>query len=240
MVFQKARSEAEKILKEKMIPEFFNLNSRLLLPGVLSSVALAVLSFVISPSPAVPVILIILLVGLGILFSWLIKAPTPRGRALMDEAEGFKMYLSVAEKDRLNLMHEPELTAERFEKLLPYAIALGVENEWGQKFENALNFLGGNKKIAPACIGPVPGAGQLLSRCRISLNVGEAFPRPYHQHLQHQAHLQAAEEDGVQVAVVAAEAVAAGKPSTYEGINIDPGCISSSLRNNKYIFYDLL
>ena len=56
----------------------------------------------------------------------------------MDEAEGFKMYLSVAEKDQLNLMHEPELTVERFEKLLPFAIALGVENQWGRKFENAL------------------------------------------------------------------------------------------------------
>ena len=138
VVFQKARSEAEKILKEKMIPEFFNLNAKHLLPGVLSSVALVILAFVISPTPAVPVILIILLLGLGILFSWLMKAPTPRGKALMDEAEGFKMYLSVAEKDQLNMMHEPDLTVERFEKLLPYAIALGVENEWGKKFENAL------------------------------------------------------------------------------------------------------
>jgi uncharacterized membrane protein len=92
-----------------------------------------------SPTPAVPVILIILLVGLGILFAWLMKAPTPRGRALMDEAEGFRMYLSVAEKERLNLVHEPELTVERFEKLLPFAIALGVENQWGKKFENALS-----------------------------------------------------------------------------------------------------
>jgi uncharacterized membrane protein len=48
------------------------------------------------------------------------------------------MYLSVAEKDQLDLMYEPELTVERFEKLLPYAIALGVENQWGKKFENAL------------------------------------------------------------------------------------------------------
>lgn len=137
-MFLKARIEAEKILKQKMIPEFFNLNARHLLPGVLLSVVTVALSFALSPSPAVPVILIILFVGLVILFSWLIKAPTPRGRALMDEAEGFKMYLSVAEKDRLNLVHEPELNVERFENLLPYAIALGVENQWGERFENAL------------------------------------------------------------------------------------------------------
>ncbi len=176
MVFQKARSEAEKILKEKMIPEFFNLNSRLLLPGVLSSVALAVLSFVISPSPAVPVILIILLVGLGILFSWLIKAPTPRGRALMDEAEGFKMYLSVAEKDRLNLMHEPELTAERFEKLLPYAIALGVENEWGQKFENALKrSMEETKKYRPAWYTGTGAGPAAFSLSNFTSTMGSSF-----------------------------------------------------------------
>lgn len=138
ILFQKARSEAEKTLKEKMIPEYFNRNARHLLPGVIFSVALVLLTFALSPSPAVPVILIFILSGIGILFSWLMKAPTPLGRALMDEAEGFKMYLSVAEKDQLNLMHEPELTAGRFEKLLPYAIALKVENQWGKKFENAL------------------------------------------------------------------------------------------------------
>ena len=138
ILFQKARSEAEKTLKGKMIPEYFNRNARHLLPGVIFSVVLVLLIFALSPSPAVPVILIFILTGIGILFSWLMKAPTPLGRALMDEAEGFKMYLSVAEKDQLNLMHEPELTVERFEKLLPFAIALGVENQWGKKFENAL------------------------------------------------------------------------------------------------------
>ncbi len=137
-LFQKARNGAEKTLKGKMIPEYFNLNASQLLPGVILSVVWILLTFLVSPSPVVPVILIILLVALGILFSWLMKAPTPRGRALMDEAEGFKMYLSVAEKDQLNLMHEPELTVERFEKFLPFAIALGVENQWGRKFENAL------------------------------------------------------------------------------------------------------
>ena len=87
IVFQKARSDAENILKKKMIPEYFNLNAKHLLPGVIFSVALVLLTFALSPSPAVPVILIILLVGLGILFAWLMKAPTLRGRSMMDEAE---------------------------------------------------------------------------------------------------------------------------------------------------------
>lgn len=175
-LFLKARMEAEKTLKGKMIPEFFNLNFKHLLPGVLLSVALVALTFAISPTPAVPVILIILLVGLGILFTWLIKAPTPRGRALMDEAEGFKMYLSVAEKERLNLVHEPELTVERFESLLPYAIALGVENEWGNRFENALKrSMQDTKTYNPAWyVGTRPGAAA-FSPAHFTSTMGKSF-----------------------------------------------------------------
>ncbi len=138
LLFRKARSESDNILKEKMIPEYFNLNTKQLLPGIIFSVVWVILAFIVSPSPVVPVILLILLVALAVFFTWLIKAPTERGRAFMDETEGFRMYLSVAEKDQLNAVHEPDLTVERFEKLLPYAIALGVENQWGRKFENAL------------------------------------------------------------------------------------------------------
>lgn len=72
------------------------------------------------------------------LFYELLKAPTVIGRKVMDEIEGFRMYLSVAEEDRLNFIHPPEETPELFEKFLPYAIALGVENEWGKRFERVL------------------------------------------------------------------------------------------------------
>ena len=68
------------------------------------------------------------------LFYWLLEAPTVAGRKTLDEIEGFKLYLSVAEKDLLNFNNPPEKTAELFERYLPYAIALGVENEWGEKF----------------------------------------------------------------------------------------------------------
>ncbi len=175
-LFQRAKSEAEGILKKKMIPEYFNYNGKHLLPGVLLSVALVLLTFAISPSSAVPVILLVLLVATGILFAWLMIAPTPRGRALMDEAEGFKMYLSVAEKDRLDLMHEPELTVERFENLLPYAIALGVENEWGRKFENALKrSMQETQAYNPAWyVGTRPGAAA-FSPAHFTSTMGKSF-----------------------------------------------------------------
>lgn len=78
-------------------------------------------------------------VFLNLLFYHLLKAPTFMGRKMMDRIEGFKMYLSVAEKDRLNLLNPPENTPELFEKFLPYALALDVEQLWAERFSGVLN-----------------------------------------------------------------------------------------------------
>jgi hypothetical protein len=56
----------------------------------------------------------------------------------MDLIDGFKRYLSVAEEDRLKLVNPPERTPELFERFLPYAIALGVENRWAMQFTSVL------------------------------------------------------------------------------------------------------
>ncbi len=52
----------------------------------------------------------------------------------MDAAEGFRMYLSVAEQQRLNLENPPNKTPELFEQFLPYALALDVEQQWSEQF----------------------------------------------------------------------------------------------------------
>jgi uncharacterized membrane protein len=77
-------------------------------------------------------------VVINIIFIILLKAYTLKGRKLMDQIEGFKMYLSVAEKERLNLLNPPNETPELFEKYLPYALALDVEQHWAQKFAGVL------------------------------------------------------------------------------------------------------
>ncbi len=71
---------------------------------------------------------------LHVLFYSLLKAPTLQGRQIMDQIEGFKMYLAVGEKERLELLHPPAKTPALFEKYLPYALALDVENEWSEQF----------------------------------------------------------------------------------------------------------
>lgn len=60
---------------------------------------------------------------------------TDEGAKAWAQVAGLKLYLSVAEKDRLKFTDAPERTPERFNKLLPYAIALGVEKEWAKQFE---------------------------------------------------------------------------------------------------------
>jgi predicted membrane protein DUF2207 len=71
------------------------------------------------------------------LFFYLLRAPTALGRPIMDQLEGLRLYLQTAESDRLNL-NAPEITAERFEALLPYAVALDVEKPWSDAFAAAL------------------------------------------------------------------------------------------------------
>lgn len=76
------------------------------------------------------------------LFQYLLKAPTPEGQKRLDHIEGFRDYLQVAEKDRLQLENPPERTPEHFEKFLPYALALGVEQKWAEQFAQAAEMAG--------------------------------------------------------------------------------------------------
>ena len=87
--------------------------------------------------PAFP-ISVAALIAMNVLFFGLIGAPTALGRQKMDEIEGLKLYLSVAEKERLNMVDAPDMSTVQFEKLLPYAVALGVEEPWAKAFEGWL------------------------------------------------------------------------------------------------------
>jgi len=89
----------------------------------------------VSPLAAIALLVIILI---NVLFYHLLKAPTLTGRKLMDQIDGFKLFLSVAEKDRLNFLNPPDRTPELFERFLPYALALDVEQEWSEQFASIL------------------------------------------------------------------------------------------------------
>lgn len=69
---------------------------------------------------------------------WWMSAPTKAGRAVLDRIAGFRQYLSIAESERLDRLTAPDDTPELFERYLPYAIALGVENRWANRFRGVL------------------------------------------------------------------------------------------------------
>ena len=78
-------------------------------------------------------------VAIHILFHFLLKAPTSAGRLLLDQVEGFKMFLGEVDGDRLNRIMPPDKTPQTFEKFLPYAVALDVEQAWADKFSGVLD-----------------------------------------------------------------------------------------------------
>ncbi|HET6931366.1 MAG TPA: DUF2207 domain-containing protein [Candidatus Acidoferrum sp.] len=87
----------------------------------------------------------VFLIATGILhgvFVHLMKAPTFAGRRLMDQVEGFKMFLGSVDGDRLNRAAPPQQTPEVFEKFLPYALALDLEQDWANKFSGVLSAAG--------------------------------------------------------------------------------------------------
>src|SRR5262247_2509960 len=73
----------------------------------------------------------------GLAFGWL-QAPSVEGRKIMDQIDGLREYLGVAEEERLEYLNPPEKTPETFERFLPYAVALDLENTWAKRFADVL------------------------------------------------------------------------------------------------------
>lgn len=74
----------------------------------------------------------------NILAFFIMGAPTVLGAKMMDGIDGLRQYLTLAEKDRMNMAGAPEMSPKHFETLLPYAVALGVEKPWTSTFEKWL------------------------------------------------------------------------------------------------------
>lgn len=108
---------------------------------------------------------------LNFLFLHLLRAPTRLGRVALDEIEGTRLYLTVAEEDRLRIHYGGERTLALFERFLPYAVALGVETQWSERFADILERAGrpdadgyqtswykGGSDSSPSSIGSFPAS----------------------------------------------------------------------------------
>lgn len=135
-----------KALEEAASPTYFRRNGGKVGLASLIALASAIIASAISGGNGLPVIVMlagIMFIGLFV-FGRLIKAPTPEGRRLMDEVEGLRLYLSVAERDELARLAGPaadaptQLDAAEYEVLLPFAVALDVEDAWTKQFTAAV------------------------------------------------------------------------------------------------------
>lgn len=74
----------------------------------------------------------------GLVVFWLAlnkQQATAAGAHEWSRVEGFKWFLTMTEKDRLNFTDAPKRNPKLFSAMLPYAVALEVEKEWAKQFE---------------------------------------------------------------------------------------------------------
>jgi hypothetical protein len=123
---------------------YFRLNGLLNLPSVLIALASMALAIIVGGRLSVAMIVVIVVMFLAVaFFGAIMRRPTLRGRKVLDEMLGFKDYLEVAEKDEMNLRNPPQKTPQLFEAYLPFALALGVEQAWAEKFARVLEAIRG-------------------------------------------------------------------------------------------------
>ena len=142
-------------MSKHLKPRFFKSNGGTVLAGAAFSVLVGFIALGLSGGNGIPALMVLGAMGLAahLVFARLMKAPTSEGRKLLDEIEGLRMYLSVAEREELKSVagpgHPPALDAKRYETLLPYAMALQVEDAWTRKFTAAVG-LAAAQQASPA------------------------------------------------------------------------------------------
>lgn len=99
--------------------------------------------FVFDPFGIIGVASMIISGVLFIAFGRIMPAKTQKGVLAKEYILGLKEYMQVAEKDRIDFHNNPaklpEKTPALFEKLLPFALVLGVSNAWAKQFEGIYN-----------------------------------------------------------------------------------------------------
>jgi uncharacterized membrane protein YgcG len=143
-----ARAAHRRALESKYSKGFFQINGGWHLLGVALSLAACALAialpaaaggfglewFVVTPGGWVAAGTLVLALLVNGVFGKLLKSPTREGRRRLDEIDGFRLYLEVAEGDEIKLVGAPRKTAALFESYLPFALALGVEQRWAEQF----------------------------------------------------------------------------------------------------------
>lgn len=130
----------ELALRKRFVPALFRAHGGSILGALAIALATAVPALVIARhTSALPatVLVVASMVPMLVVFAVLVRAPTADGRQLLAHAEGLRRYLAGAAKAgrRHDAAHAvPQLDAARYTRLLPYAVALDVEDAWTKAF----------------------------------------------------------------------------------------------------------
>jgi len=135
---QTVRGMLERELSLQYDGKLFSRNRGSWASGSVIAVASVALMFVLD-APLVAVLACgAVMAVLLIVFARLLPAYSVEGRKLQDAIQGLRQYLSVAERDDLARMRAPPQTPQEFARLLPYAVALDVEETWADRFTTLL------------------------------------------------------------------------------------------------------
>ena len=142
-----AKSAHSKSLRQDYKKNYFRTNGLLNIPAIVIVLLTTVLAIAFGGKPSAVVIAVVVSMFVTMaFFAIIMKRPTIRGRKVLDEMLGFQDYLEIAEKDEMNLRNPPDKTPQLFEAYLPFALALGVEQAWAEKFASRVR---GNTRARP-------------------------------------------------------------------------------------------
>ena len=134
MVFAKSSRPTQPTASQRMISGFVLLFF-FVVPGFL-------IGAVAMPAAKWFVLSLLLAVALNSAFLVLMRAPTDKGRQVLEQLTGFREFLVRVEQDRMERINTPEEKARMMNRFLPYAIAMGVKEGWGDTmaaaFSNAI------------------------------------------------------------------------------------------------------
>jgi len=85
-----------------------------------------------SPDPGILFAAFVLSALILFAFSWFMPRKTGHGARLAEKVAGLQEFLRRTDEDRIKRESDP---AALFERMLPYAMALGVANQWARAFE---------------------------------------------------------------------------------------------------------
>jgi len=166
----------ELALRKRFVPAFFRAHAGSMLGAGLIAIAAAVPALLLARhTPALPATVAVIALMLPMLcaFAVLVRTPTAQGRALLAHAEGLRRhFVGAAKAARRPDGEAPPLDAARYIRLLPFAVALDVEDAWTRAFAATVG-----TPVAVAAVADLPWYRgiEVTDLARFSRSMGDSF-----------------------------------------------------------------